>query len=142
MGYTEQPCNVLIGLGVSAISDCWTGFAQNVKTVEEYVKIVNEGRLPVFKGHILTATDLVIRKHILDIMCKGSTEWSAEEISPELAMAIERLEAFADDGLVLLSDESLQVTGHGKRFLRNICMAFDARLWDRKSSEQLFSMAD
>jgi oxygen-independent coproporphyrinogen-3 oxidase len=142
MGYTEQPCKVLIGLGVSAISDCWTGFAQNVKTVEEYVKIVNEGRLPVFKGHILTATDLVIRKHILDIMCKGSTEWSAEEISPELATAIQRLEALADDGLVLLSDESLQVTGDGKRFLRNICMAFDARLWDRKSSEQLFSMAD
>ncbi|MEJ7558944.1 MAG: oxygen-independent coproporphyrinogen III oxidase [Pedobacter sp.] len=142
MGYTEQPSKILIGLGVSAISDCWTGFAQNVKTVEEYVKIVNEGRLPVFKGHILTATDLVIRKHILDIMCKGTTEWSAEEISPELATAIQRLEALADDGLVLLSDESLQVTSHGKRFLRNICMAFDVRLWDRKFSEQLFSMAD
>jgi oxygen-independent coproporphyrinogen-3 oxidase len=132
----------LIGLGVSAISDCWTGFAQNVKTVEEYMSIVNEGKLPVFKGHILTSTDLVIRKHILDIMCKGSTEWSAEEISPELATAISRLKPLVDDGLVMLSDESLQVTTKGKRFLRNICMAFDVRLWERKSSEQVFSMAD
>jgi oxygen-independent coproporphyrinogen-3 oxidase len=142
MGYTEQPSKILIGLGVSAISDCWTGFAQNVKTVEEYMSIVNEGKLPVFKGHILTSTDLVIRKHILDIMCKGSTEWSAEEISPELATAISRLKPLVDDGLVMLSDESLQVTTKGKRFLRNICMAFDVRLWERKSSEQVFSMAD
>jgi oxygen-independent coproporphyrinogen-3 oxidase len=142
MGYTEQPSKILIGLGVSAISDCWTGFAQNVKTVEEYMSIVNEGKLGVFKGHILTSTDLVIRKHILDIMCKGSTEWSAEEISPELATAISRLKPMVDDSLVMLSDESLQVTTKGKRFLRNICMAFDVRLWDRKSSEQVFSMAD
>jgi oxygen-independent coproporphyrinogen-3 oxidase len=142
MGYTEQASKILIGLGVSAISDCWTGFAQNVKTVEEYMQIVNEGRLPVFKGHILTETDLLTRKHILDIMFRGNTEWSAEQISPELAAAIVRLEVLADDGLVLLSDESLQVTQAGKRFLRNICMAFDVRLWERKSSEQLFSMAD
>jgi len=142
MGYTEQPSKILIGLGVSAISDCWTGFAQNVKTVEEYLKLVNDGILPVFKGHILTETDLVMRKHILDIMCTGNTEWSAEEISPELAAAILRLQPLVDDGLVMLSDESLQVTVAGKRFLRNICMAFDVRLWDRKSSEQVFSMAD
>jgi oxygen-independent coproporphyrinogen-3 oxidase len=142
MGYTEQPSRILIGLGVSAISDCWTGFAQNVKTVEEYMNIVNEGRLPVFKGHILTETDLVIRKHILDIMCKGNTEWSAEEISPDIAAAIIRLKPLENDGLVLLSDESLEVTAKGKRFLRNICMAFDVRLWDRKSSEQVFSIAD
>jgi oxygen-independent coproporphyrinogen-3 oxidase len=75
-------------------------------------------------------------------MCRGNTEWSAEQISPELAAAIVRLEVLADDGLVLLSDESLQVTQAGKRFLRNICMAFDVRLWERKSSEQMFSMAD
>lgn len=142
MGYTEQASKILIGLGVSAISDCWTGFAQNVKTVEEYMQVVNEGRLPVFKGHILTETDLLTRKHILDIICRGNTEWSAEQISPELAAAIVRLDVLADDGLVLLSDESLQVTQAGKRFLRNICMAFDVRLWERKSSEQLFSMAD
>jgi len=84
----------------------------------------------------------VIRKHILEIMCKGNTEWSAEEISPEIAAAIIRLKPLEEDGLVLLSDESLEVTTKGKRFLRNICMAFDVRLWDRKSSEQVFSIAD
>jgi len=142
MGYTEQPSKILIGLGVSAISDCRTGFAQNEKNVEDYIRVVNEGKLPVFKGHILTATDLMMRQHILNIMCKGSTEWSATEISPEVAEAVSKLQVLADDGLLMLSDESLQVSPNGKRFLRNICMAFDARLWDKKSDNQVFSMAD
>src|SRR5690606_41454990 len=29
MGYTTSPSKIMIGLGVSAISDSWTAFAQN-----------------------------------------------------------------------------------------------------------------
>jgi len=76
MGYTSQHTQLLIGLGVSSISDSLYAFAQNVKTVEEYLQLVNEGNLPVFKGHLLTSEDLIIRKHILDIMCKGETKWN------------------------------------------------------------------
>ncbi|RZJ80262.1 MAG: oxygen-independent coproporphyrinogen III oxidase, partial [Chryseobacterium sp.] len=54
MGYTEQHTHLLIGLGVSSISDGWTGFAQNCKSVEAYLKKISEGVLPVEKGHILT----------------------------------------------------------------------------------------
>ena len=75
MGYTNQHTQLLIGLGVSSISDSLYAFAQNVKVVEEYLNLVNKGELPVFKGHILTYEDLIIRKHILNIMCKGHTTW-------------------------------------------------------------------
>ena len=34
MGYTTQKTNILIGLGASAISDSWFGFAQNEKSIE------------------------------------------------------------------------------------------------------------
>lgn len=142
MGYTEQQSDVMIGLGVSSISDCWTAFAQNVKTVEEYTSIVNAGRLPVFKGHILNKTDLIIRKHILNIMCRGYTSWSSEEADENLVQGIKRMKNLADDGLVVLSPYDLRVTLAGKRFLRNICMAIDARLWADKPATQLFSMAD
>jgi oxygen-independent coproporphyrinogen-3 oxidase len=40
MGYTHQHTQLQIGLGVSAISDSWYGFAQNVKTVEEYFQLI------------------------------------------------------------------------------------------------------
>lgn len=143
MGYTHQYSKLMIGLGVSSISDTWGAFAQNVKTVEDYISIVNEGKLPVFKGHLLNSEDLVIRKHIINIMCRGYTSWkSAKERNAALTEGLERMRWLAQDGLVLLSANGLQVTTLGKRFLRNICMALDARLWQNQPEKQLFSVAD
>ena len=39
MGYTTQKTHSMIGLGMSAISDSWYGFAQNNKTVEGYLPL-------------------------------------------------------------------------------------------------------
>ncbi|MDT3401469.1 oxygen-independent coproporphyrinogen III oxidase [Mucilaginibacter terrae] len=142
MGYTHQYTKLSIGLGVSAISDSWYAFAQNVKTVEEYLKLVNNGTLPVTKGHILTREDLIIRRHILEIMCTGKTCWNFyAEPCIALVDGIARLEELAEDGLIELNSWCLTVTPTGKRFLRNICMALDARLWADKPATQLFSMA-
>ena len=142
MGYTHQHTQLLMGLGVSSISDSLYAFAQNVKNVEEYLKLINEGQLPVFKGHLLTNEDLIIRSHILNIMCKGETHWNSHKaICDSLFEGIERLEALADDHLIELHSWNLKVTNSGKRFLRNICMAIDARLWENQPSSQLFSMA-
>jgi len=143
MGYTHQYSRVMVGLGVSSISDTWTAFAQNVKTVETYMEIVNSGEFPVVKGHILTETDLLIRKHILNIMCQGHTAWTVLEMENEsFAKGLERMRWLAQDGLIILSPNGLHVTGFGKRFLRNICMNLDARLWDNQPEKQLFSLAD
>lgn len=142
MGYTHQYSKLMIGLGVSSISDSWTAFAQNVKKVEDYISLVNEGRIPVFKGHILTAEDLVIRRHILNLMCKGETSWALpEEQTPAFMEGLERMQHIAADGLVILTATELKVTVLGKRFLRNICMALDVRLWANQPQTQLFSMA-
>lgn len=143
MGYTHQYSRIMVGLGVSSISDTWNAFAQNVKTVENYMEMVNNGEFPVFKGHILTKTDLLIRKHILNIMCKGHTDWTVLDLEDEaFAKGVERLRWLAQDGLIILSPLELQVTGLGKRFLRNICMTLDARLWEKQPEQQLFSLAD
>ncbi|MGZ3832964.1 MAG: oxygen-independent coproporphyrinogen III oxidase [Mucilaginibacter sp.] len=142
MGYTNQHTQLLIGLGVSSISDSLYAFAQNVKVVEDYLKLVNQGELPVFKGHLLTGEDLIIRKHILNIMCKGHTTWNHHtEPCEAIFDSIARLQPLADDGLIELDSLGLQVTHEGKRFLRNICMALDARLWAKEPASQLFSMA-
>lgn len=142
MGYTHQYTRLLVGLGVSSISDTWDAYAQNVKNVEEYIAIVSNNELPVVKGHFLSAEDMIIRKHILNIMCKGGTEWNhREEPCYGLLEGLERIQGLAEDGLVDLNSYRLMVTPTGKRFLRNICMALDARLWADQPSTQLFSMA-
>lgn len=143
MGYTHQYSRVMVGLGVSSIGDTWKAFSQNVKTVEKYMELVNKGEFPIFKGHILTKTDLLIRKHILNIMCKGHTAWTTRDLENEaFAQGILRMRWLAHDGLVILSPLQLQVTSFGKRYLRNICMSLDARLWDQQPEKQLFSLAD
>ena len=40
---------LMVGLGMSAISDSWYSFAQNVKTVEEYQEIVNQEEFPLLR---------------------------------------------------------------------------------------------
>jgi oxygen-independent coproporphyrinogen-3 oxidase len=142
MGYTDQHTQLLVGLGVSAISYSGYAFAQNVKSLEEYLHIVKQGDLPVFKGHLLTPDDLVIRKHIQNIMCKGETSWDHhQEPCAALFAGMERLQPLAGDGLIELNSWGLKVTPLGQEYLRNICMALDARLWADKPATQLFSMA-
>lgn len=141
MGYTHQHTQLLIGLGVSAISDGRYSFAQNVKTVEEYLSLVKHD-LPVIKGHVLTRDDLILREHITNIMCNGYTIWN-QYIEPCAALleGLLRLKPLEYDGLVEINRWEVRVTPLGKRFLRNICMALDARLWAKLPASQLFSMA-
>jgi oxygen-independent coproporphyrinogen-3 oxidase len=140
MGYTARKTHLLVGLGVSSISDAWTAFVQNVKTVEEYYSYLDKNELPIFKGHILTEEDLVLRQHILNIMCKLHTSWEKKsEQCESLFKAFERLDEMEADGLVIRKKQSLLVTEKGRPFIRNICMAFDARLHQNKPETTLFS---
>jgi oxygen-independent coproporphyrinogen III oxidase len=139
MGYTTMPTSLLVGLGASSISDMCGAFMQNVKEVEEYERIVNEGQLPVLKGHILTKQDKVIRQNILNLMCKSYTAWDKTTFYPELSTALERLQEAEADGLVILGKDYIQVTEKGRAFLRNICMCLDEKLWTNKPGSALFS---
>jgi oxygen-independent coproporphyrinogen-3 oxidase len=142
MGYTHQYTQLMIGLGVSSISDSWFAFAQNVKKVEDYYDLINKGQFPVLKGHHLTEVDLMIRRHILNLMCTGKTDWhSPLSGNNELIAGLERAKLLEQDGLVEILENKLIVTPLGKRFLRNICMTLDARLWSEQPEAQLFSMA-
>jgi oxygen-independent coproporphyrinogen-3 oxidase len=141
MGYTSSKTQLMIGLGVSSISDSWYSFAQNEKTIEDYYKRLDANELPVFRGHILTDEDLIIRKHILNLMCQFETSWKNDsDFFPELPEIINQLHEIETDGLVKISSQSIQVTEKGKPFVRNICMAFDLRLKRNLPQTELFSM--
>ncbi|CAG5080092.1 oxygen-independent coproporphyrinogen III oxidase [Parvicella tangerina] len=141
MGYTAGKTQLMVGLGMSSISDSWYSFAQNDKTVEEYQDIVNEGRIPIFRGHHLTEEDLIIRKHILEIMCHFETSWEDDALKfPELDECLERLQEMKEDGLVEITSTGLKVPEQARPFVRNICMAFDLRLIRNKPTTRIFSM--
>ncbi|SNR35289.1 oxygen-independent coproporphyrinogen III oxidase [Dokdonia pacifica] len=141
MGYNASKTQVMIGLGVSAISDSWYSFAQNVKNIEEYQKLVDDGILPVFRGHILTGEDLIVRKHILNLMCDFETSWEDPSLYfPELPDVLIKLKELSNDGLLEIHSKKIKVTRKGRPFVRNICLPFDMRLQRKKPETQLFSM--
>ena len=141
MGYTASKTQVMIGLGISSISDSWYSFAQNEKKLEDYYARLENNELPVYRGHILSAEDLMIRRHILNLMCSFQTSWAESEMQfPELAEVLRQLEEMRDDGLLEIKPQSLRVTEQGKAFVRNICMAFDLHLKRRRPESRIFSM--
>jgi oxygen-independent coproporphyrinogen-3 oxidase len=141
MGYTASKTQMMIGLGVSAIGDSWYGFGQNVKTVETYQQLVEAGTLPVYRGHILTEEDLIIRKHILNLMCQLETSWiTVEQWFPELPETLIKLKEMEQDSLIEFDTKSLRITEKGRPYVRNVCMAFDRLLQRKKPETQLFSM--
>jgi len=142
MGYTHQYTQLMIGLGVSSISDSGYAFAQNEKKVEDYTARVEQGLIPVFKGHQLSQEDLLFKSHILNIMCKGETSWEQSTLQNDAFQAgLERLRVLQDDALIAMEPYKLTVPPQGQRFLRNICMALDARLWANQPKTVMFSMA-
>ena len=141
MGYTASKTEVMIGLGVSSISDSWNAFAQNEKTIEDYYSKLDQDELPVFRGHILNEEDLILRKHILNLMCQFQTSWQDKNTYfPEIELILPQLSEMEKDGLLLIKNQTLTVTEKGKPFVRNICMAFDLRLKRKAPQTQLFSM--
>ena len=141
MGYTPKHTQMMIGLGVSAISDSWYSFAQNVKTVEEYLQLIEQNTFPIFRGHLLTHEDLVVRKHILNLMCAFETTWETQSAYfAALPEVLSKLDELSLDGLIQVSSKRLKVTEKGKPFVRNICIPFDLRLQRKKPDTQLFSM--
>jgi oxygen-independent coproporphyrinogen III oxidase len=140
MGYTDTHTRLLIGLGVSSISDCWNGYVQNEKNIEAYYQRIDSGELPILKGHELTETDLILRRHILNLMTRFETSWDRKDlVCDEVYQAIERLDEMQFDELVEIEPFRLRITEKGKAFVRNVCMAFDARLSSDSPQTSTFS---
>jgi oxygen-independent coproporphyrinogen-3 oxidase len=118
-----------LGLGVSAIGDAWSAFAQNEKVLERYQERVALGELPIVRGHVLTAEDLELRSRILELMTRFRTNWDERGSAGGFLRDIgTRLAPLASDGLIVVNEDACEVTDVGRAFLRNVCMAFDARL--------------
>jgi oxygen-independent coproporphyrinogen-3 oxidase len=143
MGYTMQHTHVLVGLGVSSISDAGIAFAQNHKTLHDYYGSICGNELAVTKGYFLSDEDRSFRKYILDISCKGQTKFLGRDRDLLEKYTFPELKYLQEDGLIVWSREGVEVTTVGRQFIRNICRAFDLHLLrnERWQQKRLFSKA-
>ena len=128
MGYTTQNSGLLIGLGVSSISDLGNAFAQNEKNLHDYYASINDGKLAVKRGYFLNEEDIAFRQYIKDISCKGATVFHTEHLPLLEEFCFPQLKQLAADGLVEYDKKQLKLTAEGHYFIRNICSAFDLYL--------------
>jgi oxygen-independent coproporphyrinogen III oxidase len=142
MGYTTTTNKLIIGLGASSISDTWNGFVQNEKEVEAYQEKVMQGKYPFINGHLLSQEDVIIRQHILDLMCQGKTVLEQSVLGVEFLTRMHKeLQPLIQDGLVTELNGHIQLTTLGKLFVRNISATLDTYLINKNSNTTVFSKA-
>jgi len=142
MGYTTTSNKLIIGLGASSISDTWHAFAQNEKEVEAYQEQIKLGKLPLINGHLLTEEDIIIRKHILNLMCNGTTSLMNDSFDNlYINTVVEKLKGLKEDGLIEINDSTIKITSKGKLFVRNISATLDTYLQNKSSQSTVFSKA-
>ena len=74
MGYTCKPTDVLLGLGVSSISETPDCFHQNEKVLTLYQDKISKGQVPTLRGHKLNEKDVYYRKKVLKFMTQLEVE--------------------------------------------------------------------
>jgi oxygen-independent coproporphyrinogen-3 oxidase len=133
-GYSTQPDCDLIALGVSSIGRIGATYSQNVKTLDEYYDLLDQGRFPIARGLALTRDDLVRRAVIMALMCQGTVQFESIELAHLLdfpayfAKELEALQPLQEQGMVVVDGAGIQVTAQGWFFVRAVAMVFDRHL--------------
>jgi oxygen-independent coproporphyrinogen-3 oxidase len=135
MGYADLRTDIMLGLGVSAISESPGCFHQNEKVLPIYERLLNENKIPSLRGHLLSQEDRQQREKILRFMTKGATPLDAAEVQDAKSFLAEMI----NDQLVEIQNNTLRITTKGRPFLRNACVFFDAQLRRKQPTTQTFS---
>ncbi|MGA2637245.1 oxygen-independent coproporphyrinogen III oxidase [Methylocella sp.] len=132
-GYTSDPARTLIGIGATSIGRTPKGYVQNISETGAWARAIADGRLPVARGHELSAEDS-LRAHVIErIMCDaavdlaeagrafGFTEdwWGAEEAT---------LAELQRDGLLTRTKEGLALRPEAMHLTRIVASVFDKYL--------------
>ncbi len=141
MGFTTRAGSDLYAFGTSAISSLPLLYVQNIKKLNRYNDSVDEGRLPVERGIVLSKDDRIRRWVIMEMMCnlrvptdRFKQVWD-EDFHSYFVGELTRIQPFIDDGLLEPDlTPGLRVTERGQIIIRPIAMVFDAYLSKPKQS--------
>ena len=133
-GFTDDPSEILIGLGASAISSFPGLLAQNEKNSGRYRMRANQGQLAVDRGIRRSAEDRYRGAIIEDLLCRGRSRIG----SRVMAEVAPRLRPFIERGLATLYRGWLTIDPDGLPYARTIAALFDTY---RMQSARQFSSA-
>jgi oxygen-independent coproporphyrinogen III oxidase len=132
-GFTDDPAEMLIGLGASAISQFPGLIVQNEKSAGRYRMRTLAGQLAVERGVQRSAEDQARGRIIERLLCDGEADAVAR--FPAVRTA---LQPFADAGLVELNGDQLRLADGALPYARAIAACFDPY---READPRRFSSA-
>lgn len=133
-GFTDDPSEVLIGLGSTAISGFPGLLAQNEKHIGRYRQLCQEGRLSARHGIVRSGQDRLRGGVIEALLCRHEAE-----LSPCLLADVhESIAPFVAADLARISGNRLTIRPEGLPYARVIAALFDTY---RQTAQQRFSAA-
>ena len=132
-GYTIDPADVLLGVGMSAIATLPQGYLQNTVSVHEWRSAVDAGRLPVAKLRETSDDDRLRRAVIERLMCDMAVDLSAVAAAHGCRGDVfdaerPRLALLAQDGLIHLEGNRIAVRPDCHTLVRTVAAVFDRYL--------------
>lgn len=140
-GYSLKMADDLLGLGVSAISQIGDYYLQNERGLDGYYSILEKDTLPITRGCKVTDDDKLRRHIIMTLISElrlDIVECNREfgiDFNRDFQRELQVLAPMAEDGLLSLNTNAIDITKRGRPFLRNICMPFDAYLGSHEGDE-------
>jgi len=139
-GYSTHADSDIIAMGITAISNIGDNYSQNVRSIEDYEKILEQNKIPVFRGIELEDDDVMRREIINQLMCNNrlnitrlEKKWRID-FKTYFKTSLTNLQAMADDGLLNISNSNINITASGRLLARSICMQFDRYLQEKNKS--------
>lgn len=133
-GYcTRRTTGQVYAFGATAISQLSNAYAQNSKSIDDYIERINGGFATV-KGYSLSETEQITREVIETLMCNYSIDW--QDLSERLVLPVEkikqataynpaRFQEFAGDGIISFDENRMDIKPEGRLFVRNVAAALD-----------------
>ena len=129
-GYTDDPAEVLIGLGASAISRFPQGYAQNAPATSAYIAAIRGGGFATARGHEFAGEDLMRARVIEALMCDFQV--STAELTARFNLPPDQAGRMFDavnarfDNLLDVGGDGLKIPVEMRPLTRMIARAFDS----------------
>ena len=145
-GYATSRVQDNIAIGPSGISYINQMYSQNETSLNAYCLSLENDRLPISRGHVLTEDDQLRKRIITDLACKLFIRFDdidkqfGIQFKHYFADEVNRLAEFTTLGLLTINEEGVFIAPQGRLVLRNILLVFD--LYHRSAnSRKIFSKA-
>ncbi len=133
-GYSLDLAEDMIGFGITSIGFLENIYFQNVKSLEDYARLIQSKEFPIYRGYVLQKEDRLRKWVIQTMMCHFMVDKQEFErrffVSFDLHFMKERseIDRLKREGLLEETQDFLMPTAIGRLFIRIVASVFDAYL--------------